>query len=528
MIPILLVEDEYLIRELIKASIDWNGCGFEIVEEAEDGEEALLLLENSKAQLLLVDINIPIMDGMQLTRLVKEKYPNKQIIIITGYSEFEYAKTALELGVSNYMLKPIDPEELQGCLRKVKAEIEKRHYIHNLEDKVKSGFEMHKSAFLASILQNANHFSKEQIEESLQTYQIDLDPVQLQVIVIEIDYMTYKWMNEKERRLWQFATKNVADEIFGKQFTYVSHIGSLNHIVYVINNKDETRLKQVCEEVLNKVKFYLKYTVTIGIGLRYEGYEQIHRSYQDALLALENKFTMGANQVLDAYVSPVFSSNSIVDAPLMFNKEAFIIAIKMGRNDLCHNQIDDVFSQMVGDALSKEVVKQISLDILMAIMKVVAENQVMLPDLFSCHHDYFTFIRSRETIEDIRLTLLMLVEAVVQHSTHNRSKNTVFIDRAREYIEQHYAKSDLSLEEISSYVSISSAYMSTIFKKEMGVGMTEYITEIRLKKAKELIDLHGETSIQDIALNVGYMDAYYFSKCFKKRFGISPKNYSVH
>ncbi|HOV37491.1 MAG TPA: response regulator, partial [Spirochaetales bacterium] len=177
-IPVLIVDDEYLIRSLIRNAVDWEKLGFQIVGEAEDGEQALQLIEQFKPRLLIVDINIPFLNGIELSIQVHLRYPYIKIIILTGYEEFQYAQKAIQAGVLNYLLKPLDTEEFQKSLEQAKDLIleEEKNKLLTLHTGTSNGKEvgMLREQFLRSLLLPGNSFTDSELEGSLRMYHIQL------------------------------------------------------------------------------------------------------------------------------------------------------------------------------------------------------------------------------------------------------------------------------------------------------------------------------------------------------------------
>ncbi|MFC4776290.1 response regulator [Paenibacillus sp. GCM10023252] len=521
MIPVMLVDDEVLVRHRIRSLLNWEELGFQIVAEAGDGEEALQQLEQCSAvDVLLVDINMPFLDGIALSRIVRDQYPDKQIVIVTGYSEFEYARTALSLGVNSYILKPIEVSELRDCLTKLKAGLDKAKYYREALHQAKSAVELQRSTWLNAWVLNKLNIQQEAFEEARQFYGIQLEAAGLQAAAIEIDDMDSRWMGEEEKQLWRFATRNVVDEILQGIGPFYAFQGDGNRLVYLIRPHSESDLTATCSRAAQAVKRYLKYTITIGIGRVYDGYDLVPRSYAEALEALRGKFTAGRGQVL------VYTETAEHGLPMLLDathSDSILIQLRMGKTDWCRERIEETFMVMRGGAYSKETMLHAAFTYLAVILRVLSECEPSPSELLNL--DWYEHLSSKETMDDVAAELNRLLELAATRVARHRTRNTEFIERARAFIEEYYARCELSLADISAAVNISPSYFSTMFKKETGVGLAEYLADRRLSKANALIRENPMLTIQEIALRVGYSDPYYFSKSFKKKFGLSPSQY---
>lgn len=218
MLKIMIVDDEFYFREALKVSLPWNELGFMICGEAKNGKEALEKLEDLKPDIILVDINMPIMDGLEFVQEIRETGSGCKIIILTGHSEFLYAKQAVQLGVYNYILKPVNEKELTETLFKIKKAIHReksiRIEIDRLKQQVKESIPLLKDKFLNELIQGSLIPNKKDLEKRMEYLGINLCSEYYRVATIEINHENYKQWNDEDKQLWKFAVSNIACEIF--------------------------------------------------------------------------------------------------------------------------------------------------------------------------------------------------------------------------------------------------------------------------------------------------------------------------
>jgi two-component system response regulator YesN len=529
MIRTLIVDDEYLVRQLVKNSVNWNDLGFEIVGETEDGEQALEMVEEIKPQLMIVDINIPFINGIELSKIIRERYSEIKIIILTGYDVFEYAKEGIKAGVLNYILKPIDSEEFAQALLDVKKKIEEenaqKNYIENIVEKSSI---IEKEKFLNTIICKSEN--EKYIKEKMDYFDISLSPDNIVVAVIVIDNSREEFPQEKELQLWKFGVLNITSEVVSELCPSIAFYGPNDQIVVILNqynNYEHAKISAcnlACEKIRNFINKYFSFTVTIGIGRSYNGYDKIYLSYQEAICAMEKKFIYGNNHVIS--FETMDKQQNDFNFLIFYDKDKLLIELRTGNYEEIKKGIKQIFNKLLQDMVSKDHVMLVAMDLVSVIIEFTAENNFTVKDIIDQKIDLFEVLRRKETIRELESTIVDLYEKSINYVFQNRrSATSKVVEKAKNYIEENYNRNDLTLDEIASNIFINSSYLSKVFKKELGYSVIEYLTMFRLKKAKEIIDSNANIQLHDIAERIGYSDPYYFSKCFKKSFGLPPSKY---
>lgn len=532
MIKILIVDDEYLIRDLIKDCLNYEELGFTIIGEAEDGIEAIKKIEELKPELIILDISIPFINGIELSKIVKKKYKEIKILILTGYSEFEYAKECIKIGVSEYLLKPINSNTLKTILEKIGIEIirETKHkqYLFQLENEIKSSYDVLREQFLYNLITKKS-MPDATLKDEFRKYGIHFSGDDIVVISIKIDNYLERWESNDERELWKFAVMNIANEVLYEVAPSVTFYGSNHHIVCIAfseldsNERFTEMIMSACRKISNNISNILSFTVTVGIGSCYKGYDKIGISYEESIHAVAQKFFEGHNRIIKyAALENTGRMNSI---NLIKLTDDLIIQLKMKNKEAYTHLIHDLNETLSKNRLTAEAVRLIYSIMTESILHCSWYAHAEVKEASLNADDYIEKVNNIETVFDLENWFINFCDTVVDMVNDNKQKTIKTVNKARLYIEENYFKPDISLAEIAERIFVNPSYLSKIFKREMEYNITEFITELRLKKAKEIIDECSDIQIGQVAKQVGYSDPFYFSKLFKKYYGVSPSKY---
>lgn len=527
---LLIVDDEVEVRKGIIDKIDWDSAGFEIVAEAENGKEALEMFEKTLPDVLLTDINMPFMNGLELSAIVREKYPTTKIIVITGYDEFEYAHKAIKLNVLEYILRPISAAELTDILLKTKnkidSEIAEKENIEALREHFRKSLPILKEKFLASLITST--LTKEEIEERSRSYNIDLNGSSYTVSVVSIDFSAGQKSFEDEKELWKFSVLNIVEEIVAKYSLGVAFISN-ETVVIISSSKDYERDKIIernfnaLEELRQTIEKFLKFTVTIGIGSVCSDITQISQSYQNAVAALDYKIFMGNNRIIWIEDIEPKSADKIVFDEL--KERSLESSIKVGTPDEISDTIDKLFKEIVESKGSFNDYQIYIMEMLTTILKVARNSDVDIDKIFGANHNLFVELHSLKGIEEVQSWFKDISVKIRNYIVKDRQDTAKeLVEKAKEYVREHYGESDININRVCSYLHISPNYFSFIFKRETKTTFINYLTHVRMEEAKELLRTTNMKTFE-IAEKVGYSEPNYFSYSFKKKFNLSPSEY---
>ncbi len=525
-LKVMIVDDEIIFRELLITTVKWEALGLRVCCEARNGLEALENAAKYKPDIALIDINMPNMDGLTLSEKLKEAYPCMALIVVTGHSEFEYARKAVKLGIIDYILKPFDDDELMNVLLKSKSSILKMREEESLKTDSKKVI---REKLLNQLIGNENNDDDETIKKQLYNVGISSLPADFSVASVEIDNMYRRWENADEVVLWKYAVSNIMNELLdevGGHFVFNGPEGRIISIIECDNGiYNEKFVADTFDKLCYYVNKYFSFTVTVGLGKAYNGFKMIRISYMESLSALQNKMILGNNRVIDySTFKNEFSSIGFYSSEI---NEDVLIALRMHNWQKIEQKINEVFRYINTNRLSIDYTYVFCTGLISLCLSHIIESGNEIRDLYGEHFMPLARMREMESIDALQEWILDMFRTAANYcgdSGITRSRKTV--DMVKEYIGNQYGNSELCLEKIANNFHINSDYLRSLFRKEMGITITEYITNIRMQQAKRLLS-PGTLKLSAISDMVGYNDAGYFSKCFKKFFGMSPSEYEI-
>lgn len=532
---ILLADDEEEVRKGIIRKINWEQVGFEVAGDAENGQDALEKIEQLKPDVVMTDIRMPYMDGLALSAKIRQKYPSIKILIFSGYDDFEYAQQAIKLNVTEYILKPVNGEELTEILNRVREnldeEIEQRRNVSLLRESYRNSLPILRELFLNDLVRGTA--PEDTIEKNLREYEVDILDARKWVTAVlhtETDERTGKaetqpLMLHQQQELIPISVRQLAEDKLKEYFRFAifNSTSGITVLAAIDEKNTQTQLIDLLGDICKETQRILEVTVTAGVGHSSSSLEQIDKSYRSAVDALGYKTIVGAgNTIYINDVEPMGRGKLELDSK---DEEELKNAIKFGTPAV----IEDVVQRLVGrmdDARVHTRQYQIYIFSLINCMIQLLQQQDMdLGQMFETDKDYINFLSNAEKWEEFSRWLIRT--ACRMNETMNRRRDSTahqVIRDAKRYIQENYWNPNLSVEMLCRELHMSPAYFSTMFKKETGQTYITYLTEFRLKKAVELLG-STEDKTYVIAQKVGYQEPNYFSYVFKKRFGVSPTKF---
>lgn len=529
---IILVDDEEEVRKAMIRKIQWESLGFQMVGDAENGEEALELIEQLEPDVVMTDIRMPYMDGLTLTSRIRQKYPSMKILIFSGFDDFEYAQQAIKLNVTEYILKPVNSEELTEILNRVRVnlneEIEQRRNVTLLQESYQKSLPIIREMFLNDLVRGK--IEAEDIRLRLAEYKVDiLDAARW--IAMAIDVEKAEVTGDKAlslHREWKLipisVMQLVEDQLKGYcRFTIFNSYSGISILAALDEENTPTGVIDLMRDICKECKRILELTITIGVGDSCDRLEQISVSYQAAIDALGYRAIVGAGSPIYINdVEPVSRGKLQLDSR---DETALITAVKFGPPEKIREAARLIVCRMGDAKVHLRQYQAYMMSVVNCLTRLVQQYDLNLAEIFDAEQNYFNLL---ETLQDPEHFEAWMVRAggrlnvVMNQERDNTTKQVVM--QAQEYIRVHYQDQDLSVETICQQLHLSPAYFSTIFKKETGQAYIAYLTELRLSKAVELLQ-ETDDKTYVIAAKVGYQEQNYFSYVFKKRFGVSPTKF---
>ena len=538
---IILVDDEEEVRKSIIRKIDWTAVGFAVVGDAENGEDALEKIENLEPDVVLTDIRMPYMDGLTLAERIRQKYPSMKIVIFSGYDDFEYAKQAIKLNVTEYILKPVNVEELTAILKRIKTnldeEIEQKRNVNLLRENYKRSLPILREQFLKDLI--SRPMDGETVQTLLREYDIPLAGAKKWIaIAVELELEQELTQEEaplplhEEKNLIPISVMQILSENLkpSYRFSLLSFSGSADAkiagIAAIDENNSQTELVNILGDICKEIRKTLKVPVTIGIGHSAQKLENISRSFQSALDALGYRSVVGTGSTI--YINDVEPG---IGGKLQFGSEeesALIQAIKFGPEEKIRETVRGIVDRMNEARVHARQQQAYILSVANCMIQLIQQYDLNMEEIFAedpLGPDPFTVIQSMLNRENFSRWLFQTALKINNALSRERDYAArQVIEKAKQYIMDNYQDPGLSVEQICRYLHMSPAYFSTMFKKATGQTYIAYLTEVRLNKAVELLNMTDEKTYV-IASQVGYQEQNYFSYVFKKRFGVSPTKF---
>lgn len=496
MVTMFLVEDEKLARESIRDNIDWNENGIELLGEASDGELALPRILDKKPDILLTDIKMPFMDGLQLSKLVKKKLPNIKIIILSGHDEFDYARQAISLGVNDYLLKPVSSRNILRSVLKVKDQIEQERHKEQSYDLHESS--IHK-LFLNALLSGFLTTTQDILEFGEQL-QINFGANVYLMCIFRYDGEDH----EDAFTAIKEYTKDAENQIRCFQ-------RNEQELVLLLQGEDEDYLNNWCTSL---------------IGLLEENGIDAKKAFVQGSIAYRIADIATSYQSANARLSSPKEKQSSFHLEMAhdINREEIYKLLRYGEVEEIHAFWDACVKNEAEAMKSYLYQGYLYTEMFFIFSKICNEMELSLSDVYEEEFDIEKIIIQHKDVKEFLSIAYAISDAIVKKRKKPGTRCGSTVERAKKYIQEHYMEDDLSLNTVAGFVNITPSYFSGMFKEKTGQNFSEYLSEVRINEAKRLLkttDLHAS----EIAYQVGFHNANYFSVIFKKLTGKVPSDF---
>ena len=524
MYKVFLADDEIVVREGIRSNFPWEQTDFVLAGEAPDGEMALSMLQDIKPDILITDIRMPFMDGLELCRAVSATMPWMYIVILSGYDDFAYAREAISLGVKEYLLKPVSGQELlqvlnhiADCIREDKRQ---QANMRTYRDQLASTGQLLKQRLLTDLISGASDVD---VMERARALQMGLVAGRYLTMVIDWgkEAVSAEETRAAESLLCRLAESSGGTVCLGQ---------AQGRFVMLVMGDDDNDIEERTYGLAQAVKFDVERNTELkplmAIGTTVKALRDVPHSYADAcalLRTLHDAESINRDRRIVGMLDIVpKDSLSLVNVkvPQIFEK------LRHANS----TEIDAILSDYIASigqsaAQSKLMINYIFVDIVLSASRIIrdcgGDPQEIIPSAFEPEGKSAT----ASTLEEaMAMARELLGRALAFRDDQGSARYGVVIRKAKSFMDENFSNPDLTLREVAGYVALSNNHFCTVFSQETGVTFTEYLTAIRLAKAKELLrDKQMRTS--DVAFSVGYNDPHYFSYLFKKNTGMSPRDY---
>lgn len=521
-IKVLFVDDEKLERVLIRRGFPWEENGFEIIGEAGSGREALEFMAHREPDLVLTDINMPNMTGLELSEQIVKKYPKCYVVIVTGYRDFEYARQAVKIGVEDFLLKPVNIEDIKKVAELVKCKLEERRKeegeVEKLKETLSEEQDVLRETFLNQLVEGRIPSEKAKIKLGVYGYE-NLEK-NCSCINIAVKENSKQEQGSTEEYTCHEVVNNYLREHMPEECVIFIHY--LNNIIVFFMSDDKKiaieNAKNIIEDISAK-----GVNAIIGVSGVHTGFQGIAEAYDESKKALRASVMLGPNRVIsyDEYMDIMKSSRPLPRIPwdeftfavsnLLYDKvekllqEYFINLEKVNNND------DEYLQLMTVDVLSKAgiALNNHSIDL----FQLVGEEQLF--------YDISRIESVAQGQELIKKNINFLMEYLEKKK---KKQGNRVVEQALEYINDNFNNPELTLKTVAEKVFSNESYLSRVFKKEVGNSLIEYVTKKRIEESIKLLNT-TDLKVYEVAEKVGFRDSHYFSICFKKQVGVTVKEY---
>lgn len=530
MLKVFLAEDEFIIREGIKNNIDWQAHGYEFCGEASDGELAFPLIQKTRPDILITDIKMPFVDGLALSRLVKKELPETEIIILSGYEEFDYAKEAIQIGVARYLLKPINGETLLQEIDSVAEIILGKQKEKEIREKYQKEMEENSLRDQMDLFQHlvTGDCSMEELLSVADKLDLKIMAPWYSIVLLKIQSMKHDYE--------EYSGSIVAVDERIVKLAEPEHVlvfdRALEGRAFLFKADSEEELLAYQKEYLGDVKEVLSGYANLryfgGIGTPVNRLREIPASFEDASHAFAHRYLVAESCILDSSLLMQEGAAEHEDFrisavnPEQIDRAKMQEFLRTGDLDEVVYFVDEFFGKLDGGAMKSRIFRQyITMDAYFSIVDFLKglglqKDEIEAPDQDS------SILQDEKSAMDYIVRIMN--KALVLREKKASSRYEDVVSEVIHYIEDNYAQEELSLNLLASHVNFSPNHLSMIFSQQTGQTLIRYLTDYRMNRAKELLRCSSKKS-SVISMEVGYKDPHYFSYLFKKTQGMTPTQY---
>ena len=541
MLKTFLVEDEVVIREMIKKMIPWEQYGFELAGEASDGEMALPLILKSKPDLLITDIKMPFMDGLTLCKLVKKELPDIKIVILSGYDDFNYAKQAINIGVEDYLLKPITKnafiERLEEIHNRYEHEKTQKEYYEKFKLEMQE-YERNASRDFFESLVRAD-FDLEEIYRRADRLNLDIVAEAYNILIFTPDASDSSYNSSEGYSDWEAEVHKKIENYFLSHPVAMLFRHQVFSYAILVKGQRDTIKKNTCEcvETIQKIMEETRANVDwfVAVGEEADRLSRIKQSYHTAARTYAFRYLYDGhilyynmleqvkeNSADTSKTEAVQLKNVNINA---LNPEILQKFLSSGLEDEVDSFVHDYFHAIGREPMESLVLRNyVVLNVRFSVLSFLKKIGYDDTELSREETDDIVEETSQSTEASVAYAEEILKRAIAIRDENAGSQNRSVLKQAIDFIDGHYMDEEISLNRVAHVANVSANHFSALFSQNMGQTFIEYLTSLRMDKAKELLRCTSKRS-SEIAGEVGYKDAHYFSYLFKKTQGMTPSEY---
>lgn len=519
---VLIADDEIKVGQLVKRLIQWDRLGLTCIGLVTDGQTAYEKILSESPDIVITDIRMPVLTGLEMIQKASEQGVKCHFIVVSGYKYFDYAQKALKYGVEDYLLKPIDEDELNRQLQKIVAEEEQREdkqqQVDQIEKKLEDSKYLRHKEFLRQILSQ----KQENIDAANTEFGLQLENKCFRGLTFKLDRDIDVAENTQQMQFVLRKIMQKAEDAFSACTIDLIAAVQSNHSVQVLLNYFQTEQENIDNRItdfFNELSDYLEnfqhYRITVGVSSEVESFEQISTAIEMSKEAAASRLFKGNGRRIEYCQEPhtLFSPKDFQN-----EYEEFAKAVETMQPDACQYQIHKCFRLASDKALFASEFYAMGLWLLRSTYEILE-----IADTFDVDVQQ-EVLENLSTVADLRDYVIRQVQRVITESRserENRERKPVL--EAIAYMKEHFTEK-ITLEDVAATIGFNANYFSELFKKETGENFSNYLLGIRMEKAKQMLR-DTKIPVYEIGESVGYKDAKYFSQQFMKVVGVKPAEY---
>ena len=541
MLKIFLAEDEVVVRETIKRMIPWEELGFELVGEAADGEMALPLLLRQQPDLLITDIKMPFMDGLTLARLAKKEIPGLKVVILSGYDDFNYAKQAIGIGVEDYLLKPITKNALIERLSEIRSRYEHEKTQKEYYEKFQREMQAYEKNSSRDFFEALVGGSMDMMEVYKRAEKLGLDIVAeaYNVLIFTMNCDEDFSGQRDEYSSWEAESLELLENFFAGHSSAMLFRSNIFSYSVLLKGQRETieENTRACVDEIRKILSRQdgRREWFLAVGQSVERLSQIQKSYHTASRAFSQRYLYDENILyydeMETMEHPGGQAETEDNAYLQkvdvnaLNPAILQKFLSNGLQEETENFVKDYFYAIGQEPMESLVFRNyVILNVRFSVISFIKGLGCDTNEMESADTEEVLAESGKNMESAIAYAKKMISQAIEIRDQNSGNKNRSILKTAVDFIDSHYMDEEISLNTVANVANVSSNHFSALFSQNMGQTFIEYLTSLRMNKAKELLRCTGMRS-SEIAGEIGYKDAHYFSYLFKKTQGMTPSDY---
>ena len=541
MLKIFLAEDEVVVRETIKRMIPWEELGFELVGEAADGEMALPLLIRQQPDLLITDIKMPFMDGLTLARLAKKEIPGLKVVILSGYDDFNYAKQAIGIGVEDYLLKPITKNALIERLSEIRSRYEHEKTQKEYYEKFQREMQAYEKNSSRDFFEALVGGSMDMMEVYKRAEKLGLDIVAeaYNVLIFTMNCDEDFSGQRDEYSSWEAESLELLENFFAGHSSAMLFRSNIFSYGVLLKGQRETieENTRACVDEIRKILSRQdgRREWFLAVGQSVERLSQIQKSYHTASRAFSQRYLYDENILyydeMETMEHPGGQAETEDNAYLQkvdvnaLNPAILQKFLSNGLQEETENFVKDYFYAIGQEPMESLVFRNyVILNVRFSVISFIKGLGCDTDEMESADTEEVLAESGKNMESAIAYAKKMISQAIEIRDQNSGNKNRSILKTAVDFIDSHYMDEEISLNTVANVANVSSNHFSALFSQNMGQTFIEYLTSLRMNKAKELLRCTGMRS-SEIAGEIGYKDAHYFSYLFKKTQGMTPSDY---